>query len=64
MLPFQHVLNALNGIYWEKGGFFPRVAYCNFTQLSDPNLPKDRTVQCALMINMLNEKLFLIVYFW
>jgi len=56
--------DACAGKQWEQGGYFPRNAYCNFSQLSDPALPKERMAQCALMINMINEKLFAIAYIW
>jgi len=49
---------------WENGGYFPRIVYCNFGQLSDPTTPKERIAQCALMVNMINEKLFALAYFW
>jgi len=61
---FKLVFDALAGKHWDHGGYFPRNAYCKFSQLSDPSLPKERLAQCALMVNMINEKLFAIAYFW
>ena len=49
--------DALHGKQWEHGGHFPRVAYCNFSQLSDIGDPKERIAQCALVVNLINEKL-------
>jgi len=56
--------DAFHGRQWEHGGYFPRVAYCNINQLSDVGMHKERVVQCALIINMILEKLFAIAYFW
>jgi len=61
---FKLMWDTLHGKQWEHGGYFPRVAYCNISQLSDVNLPKERMVQCALVVNMIIEKLFSIAYFW
>jgi len=61
---FKLMWETLHGRQWEHGGYFPRVAYCNFSQISDINLPKPRLTQCALVVNMIIEKLFAIAYFW
>jgi hypothetical protein len=54
---------GMNGVYWTQTGFFPRITYCDFEQTTLANV-EQRTVQCALMINMLNEKVFVTVYLW
>ncbi len=43
---------------------FPRVAYCqlNIKELGTPN--NQYTAQCVLPLNMLNEKIFLCIWFW
>jgi len=61
---FRLVRDALNGVYWDRNGFFPRVAYCRFDQLSSQAGNQSRLGQCALMINMINEKIFFFIYFW
>jgi len=61
---FKLVRDGLAGKHWDQGGYFPRNAYCSFGQLSDLSPVKERLTQCALMINMLNEKMFGIAYFW
>uniref|UniRef100_A0A7E4V9U9 Innexin n=1 Tax=Panagrellus redivivus TaxID=6233 RepID=A0A7E4V9U9_PANRE len=60
---FTMVYNALTNVYWEESGVFPRVTFCDFNQ---PALGTEntRTVQCVLMVNMLNEKIFVAAWLW
>ncbi|KAI1714731.1 innexin domain-containing protein [Ditylenchus destructor] len=60
---FKIIGNALAGINWTQTGYFPRVSFCTFTHNSLAQL-QTRSVQCVLMINMLNEKICLMLYFW
>ncbi|KAH7728729.1 Protein INX-3 [Aphelenchoides avenae] len=55
--------SAMNGNYWPQTGLFPRTSFCVFETHSLGSVQK-RTAQCALMINMLNEKVFVLVYVW
>ncbi|CAD5231617.1 unnamed protein product [Bursaphelenchus xylophilus] len=60
---FKIIDDGLKGIYWDATGFFPRVSYCNIARLK-LSYDDSHIVQCALMINMLNEKAFVMIYFW
>ncbi|KAI6187271.1 Innexin [Aphelenchoides besseyi] len=55
--------DIINGKDWETSGNFPRVAFCDFTIRTMANV-KRYTIQCVLMLNMFNEKIFLFLYWW
>ncbi|KAI6197187.1 hypothetical protein M3Y94_01195000 [Aphelenchoides besseyi] len=61
------IINVLNSaLYtdgWQSTGLFPRISFCDFT-LNTLGDAHPRTVQCVLLINMLNEKAFVIIYAW
>ncbi|KAI1703509.1 innexin domain-containing protein [Ditylenchus destructor] len=60
---FKVIGNSLAGTNWTQNGYLPRVSFCTFTQTSLAQL-RTHSVQCVLMINMLNEKVFVMLYFW
>jgi len=60
---FRMVTNAFKGIHFDETGYFPRVTFCEFRRdvLANSQM---KEAQCALPVNILNEKLYLVLYFW
>uniref|UniRef100_A0A7E4URB4 Innexin n=1 Tax=Panagrellus redivivus TaxID=6233 RepID=A0A7E4URB4_PANRE len=58
---FDVVADIINGTPWEASGHFPRVSICDFNIRVVSNMSK-YSVQCVLVINIFNEKIF--VFFW
>uniref|UniRef100_A0A914IB22 Innexin n=1 Tax=Globodera rostochiensis TaxID=31243 RepID=A0A914IB22_GLORO len=60
---FQVLSDLFEGKSWTKSGHFPRVTLCDFEVRYLANLNR-YTVQCALIINIINEKVFAFFWLW
>lgn len=57
------VQDIIQGVQWDRSGFFPRAAVCDFEVRQVANIQK-YSVQCVLVINIFNEKIFILLWFW
>jgi hypothetical protein len=60
---FEVIAKFLRGLDWGESKRFPRVTLCDF-HIREVGIVHRYTVQCVLPINLFNEKIFLILWFW
>ncbi|CAF1307250.1 unnamed protein product [Rotaria magnacalcarata] len=60
---FEVIVKFLRGLDWGESKRFPRVTLCDF-HIREVGIVHRYTVQCVLPINLFNEKIFLILWFW
>ncbi len=63
MFGFHVAKHILHGDEWDQSERFPRVTLCDFHIRQNTNVHR-YTFQCVLPINLFNEKIFIIVWFW
>ena len=57
------VMRLITGQDWTLSERFPRITLCSF-QIRHQARVHDYIVQCALTINLFNEKIFIVIWFW
>lgn len=60
---FEVFSKFVQGENWFESKRFPRVTLCDF-HIREIGIVHRYTVQCVLPINLFNEKIFLILWFW
>ena len=60
---FEVIAKFLRGLDWGESKRFPRVTLCDF-HIREVGIVHRYTVQCVLPINLFNEKIFLVLWFW
>ncbi|KAL3312496.1 Innexin inx2 [Cichlidogyrus casuarinus] len=60
----QAVNAFVNGMHWSESEIFPRVGFCR-VPIKIANVKLTHLVaQCSLPVNMLNEKIYIFLWFW
>uniref|UniRef100_A0A914CLW9 Innexin n=1 Tax=Acrobeloides nanus TaxID=290746 RepID=A0A914CLW9_9BILA len=59
----QTMQDVIKGNEWKESEIFPRVILCDFQVRRLGNIQR-YTVQCVIMMNLINEKLYFFLYFW
>ncbi|CAL8103943.1 unnamed protein product [Calicophoron daubneyi] len=54
----------LSGQNWEQTRIFPRISFCYMADLRQLGTTNRYIAQCVLPVNMLNEKMYIFLWFW
>jgi innexin len=60
---YQMLKDLWQGFSWKESGHFPRVTFCDF-KVRDVGHVRPYTVQCVLVVNLFNEKIYIFLWFW
>ncbi|CAF1171568.1 unnamed protein product [Adineta ricciae] len=63
----QVIDRFFRGIHWDtESRLFPKTTLCDFTirEYGHPKLSHDYTVPCVLPLNLFNQQMFTLLYFW
>ncbi|CAD5233574.1 unnamed protein product [Bursaphelenchus xylophilus] len=60
---FETMKDVIRGEEWKESEVFPRVIMCDFSIRRLANIQR-HSVQCVIMMNMINEKLYFFLYWW
>ena len=60
---YEIAKNLTTGKNWKSTGIFPRVTLCDF-EISTLGQIHSYSVECVLSVNMLNEKIYVGLWFW
>lgn len=58
------LIDLYNKRRWKTSGQFPRVTFCDVKVREMGGHMVTNTFQCIIMLNMLNEKVYIFVWFW
>uniref|UniRef100_A0AC34QEW4 Innexin n=1 Tax=Panagrolaimus sp. JU765 TaxID=591449 RepID=A0AC34QEW4_9BILA len=61
---YETLTDVAQGKPWQESEIFPRVIMCDFTVRRLGNPFQRYSIQCVIMMNMINEKLYLFLYVW
>ncbi|XP_042899979.1 innexin shaking-B-like [Parasteatoda tepidariorum] len=66
---YYYGIEAVNYLRWDSqtdpfSRMFPRVTSCTYRYLGESGMVRSTSVICLLAVNVINEKIFLFLWFW